>query len=369
MANRNRDYYEVLGVAKGASEEDIKRAYRRLARQYHPDVNKAPDAEAKFKEINEAYQILSDAKKRNAYDQFGKAGAQGFNGSSNNFEGFDFNDIFQGFGGGGGFGDLGSLFEEFFGGGGARQNRRGPARGSDLQIELQITLEQAAQGLEKEIEISHLVNCAVCKGSGAKAGTTAEKCPTCKGTGQEQRAQRTVLGSFVQIVPCSKCAGRGTIITNPCTECRGSGQQRIKQKIKVKIPAGIDSGFRLRLSGAGDNGKWGGPSGDLYVYILVKEHPQFERDGIHLHYRTAISFSKAALGAEIEVPTLDGKTSFTVPAGTQPNTTFRIKGKGLPAMHRNSIGDLFVLIEVRTPTHLSNEQKDLLRKLSDLRKE
>lgn len=353
MASGKRDYYEVLGLAKGASADEIKRAYRKLARQYHPDVNKEAGAADKFKEINEAYQVLSDPKKRSQYDYYGTAGPGAGAGGFGGFEGFDFNGDF------GNFGDFGDLFDAFFGGqrGGARRSQRG----ADLRYDFHISLEQAAKGLEKEVDVLHHAACPTCKGSGAKPGTSPARCASCKGSGQVTRTQRTILGNFQQVTICPTCGGSGEVISSPCPECRGEGRVKVRHKIKVKIPAGIDSGYRLRVAGAGDAGLKGSPPGDLYVFITVDPHPLFNRDGSNLYYRTKISFIQAILGDEIKVPTLSGEMTMKVPPGTQPNTNFKVKGKGLPSLDHRETGDLFVLVEVEIPAKLTKAQEALLR--------
>ncbi len=372
MANSNRDYYEVLGVDKNASTEDIKKAYRRLARQYHPDVNKESGAAEKFKEINEAHQILSDQQKRAAYDRFGKAGAQqGFGqqggagfGGFGGFEGFDFSGSFSQ----SGFNDIGDLFDMFFTGGSGRQrgsSSHGPSRGHDLRLDVAITLQEAAHGIEKEFEISHLIKCKKCGGSGAKPGTSAQVCPRCKGAGQVQVSQRTILGNFTQVTTCPSCQGQGKTISSPCPDCRGTGRSRERQKINVKIPPGVESGHKLRVSSAGDTGQNNGPSGDLYIYLTVKEDSSFEREGADLYCKTSISITQACLGSNIEVPTIyNKKVELKIPSGTQPNTTFRIKGQGMPRLNRAGIGDQYVLVDIKIPSHLTGEQKELLKKLS-----
>jgi molecular chaperone DnaJ len=353
MPKGKRDYYEVLGVNKSASADEIKRAYRKLARQHHPDVNKEAGSDTKFKEINEAYQVLSDPNKRSQYDYYGTAGGPG---GAGGFGGFDFGQGFQGFEG---FGEFGDIFDVFFGGQrGAR--RAGPERGADLRYDLRITLEDAAKGIEKEINIVHFVACSTCKGSGAKPGTKAAQCSSCKGAGQVKKSQRTILGSFTQVVTCPACRGSGETITNPCGECRGEGRVKKNQKIKVKIPAGIDSGFRLRVSGAGDAGQKNSPAGDLYIFIQVEPHPVFNRDGENLYQRTKIPFIDAVLGTEIKIKTIDGPATLKVPAGTQPNTNFRMKGKGMPILNHRERGNLYVLVEVEIPSKLSRKQKELL---------
>ncbi|HVN66955.1 MAG TPA: molecular chaperone DnaJ [Candidatus Sulfotelmatobacter sp.] len=356
-----RDYYEVLGVKKDAAQDEIKKAYRNLARKYHPDVNKEAGAAEKFKEINEAYQVISDPNKRSQYDYFGQAGAQqpgagGFGG----FEGFDF---------GGGFGDMGDLGDfvnMFFGGRqGGGQRRGGPERGEDLRLDLRITLEEAAKGVEKELSVPHFVACGTCKGSGAKPGTSPVKCPTCHGSGQVRQSQRTILGSFTQVIPCPTCHGSGETISSPCPTCHGDGREKKKHAVKIKVPAGIDSGYRLRVAGAGNAGTHGGAPGDLYVFITVEPHPLFNRDGANLYHRAEISFVQAILGAEIKVPTLDGNTVLKVPAGTQPNTNFKIREKGLPVLQGRGRGDLYVLVEIKIPAKVSPEQAALLNKFQN----
>lgn len=362
-----RDYYELLGVAKNASTDEIKKAYRALARKYHPDVNKEPGAEAKFKEINEAYSALSDSQKRSQYDQFGHAGPQ-FGGAGPG--GFDFNDIFRG-GFQGGFGDspFEDLFETFFGGGGGRRRQAGPRRGDDLRYDITITLEEAAKEFHKEIDIPHYVSCQTCKGTGARPGTKPEKCSACKGSGQVRRVQRTMLGNFTQVGPCPDCQGTGEVIKTLCVECHGRGQVKKTHKVEVKIPAGVDTGNKLRIPKAGDTGEKGGNPGDLYIFINVKDHKMFQRDGADIHYKALITFVQAALGIELEVPTIDGKTILKVPSGTQPNTVLRMRDKGMPHLNSKARGDQYVHIEVETPTNMTKEQADLLRKLAQMRGE
>jgi molecular chaperone DnaJ len=354
-----RDYYEILGVSKSSSADEIKRAYRKLARQYHPDVNKEAGAEEKFKELNESYQILSDPNKRAQYDQFGTAGGPGGFGG---FQGFDFGDAFGG-GGFEGFGEFTDLFDVFFGR--QRPGSRGPERGADLRYDLRIDLKEAAKGVEKEIKVTHYVSCQTCKGSGAKPGTKPATCATCKGSGQVKRSQRTVLGSFTQVTPCTTCGGSGQTISSPCASCKGSGRIKKTQNVKIKIPAGIDSGYRLRVAGAGDAGAKGSNAGDLYVFIYVEHHPFFNRDGDNLYYRTNVPFDQAILGAEIKIPTLDGEAALKIPAGTQPNTNFRLKGKGMPSLNQRGRGDLYVLVEIEIPKRINKNQAELLRKFKN----
>ncbi len=354
MPKSNRDYYEILGVSKDAPADEIKRAYRKLAREYHPDVNNEPGSADKFKEINEAYQVLSDPNKRAQYDYYGTAGAPGGFG----FEGFDFGEVFRGFEG---FGEFGDIFDVFFGRerGGRKTTRE---RGSDLRYDLRITLEEAASGIEREISIVHYAACPTCKGSGARAGTKPATCTNCKGSGQVRKVQRTILGNITQVVTCPTCRGSGEVISSPCSECKGEGRVKKSHKVKIKIPAGIDSGYRLRVAGAGDAGKKGAAAGDLYIFIEVEPHPLFNRDGENLYHRTRISFIQAILGDEIKVPTIDSETTLTIPPGTQPNTNFRIKGKGMPVLERRERGNLYVLVEIEIPARLTKGQQELLKK-------
>jgi molecular chaperone DnaJ len=365
------DYYELLGISKSASADDIKKAFRSLARKYHPDVNKESGAEAKFKEINEAYSVLSDSQKRAQYDQFGHAGPQfsGAGGAGFGGGGFDFSDLFRG----GGFNTSGEspfedLFETFFGGGG-RRSHAGPRRGDDLQYNISISLEEAAKGFEKEIELPHYVACQTCKGSGARPGTKPMKCGTCKGSGQVRRMQRTMLGSFTQVTTCPDCQGTGEVITSLCVECHGKGQIKKSHNVSVKIPPGVETGNKLRIPKAGDAGDKGGGPGDLYIFISVKTHPLFERDGADLHYKSHITFVQATLGTELEMPTIDGKTMLKVPAGTQPNTVLRMRDKGMPHLNSKARGDQYVHVEIETPTNLTKEQTEELKKFAKLRGE
>jgi len=350
-----RDYYEVLGVSRNATIDEIKKAYRKLARQYHPDANPGDrDAEAKFKEINEAYVVLCDPEKRANYDRFGHADANG-----------------QGFGGfGGGFGDLGGfgdIFEMFFGGGGRRHT--GPERGSDIRVDIEISLKEAAFGLEREIKVPRVETCSTCGGSKAAAGSRPQTCPVCGGTGQVQFSQSTPFGRIVQSRTCDRCRGDGKIIEKPCPTCRGTGQVRKTRNIKVSVPPGVDNGSRLRLAGEGEAGIRGGPSGDLYVYIHVKPHRIFKREGDDLICEIPISFAQAALGDELEVPTLEGSAKLKIPEGTQTGTVFRMKGKGIPHLNGYGQGDQHVRVKVVTPTRLNERQKELLREFVRLEKD
>jgi molecular chaperone DnaJ len=349
-----RDYYEVLGVEKNASETEIKKAFRKLARQYHPDVNPGDkSAEEKFKEVNEAYEVLSDSEKRGRYDQFGHAGTDpnaGFGG---------------GFGGAAGFGGFEDIFEAFFGGTGARQPR-GPQKGSDLRLDIDLSFEEAAFGVEKDIDVPSLENCPTCQGSGAKPGTQPEKCPKCNGAGQVRSTQRTPLGHFQTVRTCPDCGGEGTVIKNPCPECRGRGKVRKNRSLHIKIPAGVDSGSRIRLGGEGEPGSKGGPRGDLYVYIQVKPHKIFKRQDDDIFMEMPITFVQAALGDTIKVPTLEGKADLKVPEGTQTHTTFRLKGQGIPHLRGGGRGDQHIRVIIATPTKLNEEQKKLLEQFSSL---
>ncbi|WP_068774337.1 molecular chaperone DnaJ [Paenibacillus sp. FJAT-26967] len=340
-----RDYYEVLGVSKDASAEDVKKAYRKLARQYHPDVNKADDAETKFKEAKEAYDILSDDQKRSTYDRFGHVDPnQGMGG------GADF--------GGGGFGDI---FDMFFGGGGGRRNPNAPQRGSDLQYNLQIEFKEAVFGKELDLQIPRTEDCDKCSGSGAKPGTKPETCTVCSGSGQQEVVQNTPFGRIVNRRPCSNCNGQGKTIRHKCSDCGGSGKIKKQRKIHIKIPAGVDDGAQLRVSGEGESGTRGGPAGDLYVVIHVKAHEYFERRDDDIYLDMPLTFVQAALGAEVEVPTLTEKVKLKIPAGTDTGTYFRLRGKGVPKLRGYGQGDQHVRVVIVTPKNLTDEQKDLLR--------
>ena len=364
---KKRDYYEVLGLERGASEDEIKRAYRKLAKKYHPDVNQGDaEAEARFKEVGEAYEVLSDPDKKARYDQFGFAGVDpnyspggGYGGG---FGGFDFG------GGSGGF-DFSSIFNDFFGGGGggsasgARYNA--PQRGDNLVAQVEITFEEAAFGCEREINISRVETCTECGGSGAAPGSEPEICPDCRGTGQV-RVKQTFMGMQMQsTTTCSRCGGRGKIISTPCSVCRGKGKVRHNLKKTVTIPAGIDDGQSFRVQGEGHAGSNGGSPGDLLVAVTVQPHAFFTRDGANVLCEIPITFPQAALGSEIEVPTLDGKVRYNIPEGTQTGKTFRLKGKGIPYVGYKTRGDQYVTVVVETPTKLTSEQKELLRRFAE----
>ena len=349
-----RDYYEVLGIGRDADETAIKSAYRKLARQYHPDVNKAPDAEERFKEVNEAYEVLSDADKRQAYDRFGHAAAQG---------GFGAGGQGAGFGGMGGFGDI---FEDFFGGfGGMRGAPRGPARGDDLRYDMEITFQEAVFGAEKEIEIPRLETCPVCQGSGAEPGTKPIRCPQCNGTGEVRRAQQTILGQFVSVTTCPRCNGEREIAPTPCTNCRGQKRVRVTRRLSVSIPAGVDDGMRIRLAGEGEPGDRNGPAGSLYVFLHVKSHPLFQRQENDILLELPINMIQATLGCEADVPTLDGKTKLTIPPGTQHGTVFRMRGKGVPILRSNRRGDQLVSVRLVVPDKLDDRQRKLMQELGE----
>jgi len=359
-----RDYYDVLGVAKGASKEDIKVAYRKLAMKYHPDMNKENPkvSEEKFKEISEAYEVLADEEKRSRYDQFGHEGVQ----STFRTGGFDwsdfthYNDISDIFGGFEGFGFGGSIFDQFFG----RTARRGPQEGRSLRYDIEITIEEAAKGVEKDVRIPHSVQCKKCGGRGAKQ-EDVKSCPTCHGSGQVQRGQKRGYASFVTITTCPTCRGSGRQILKKCASCEGAGVLQTTGTIKVSVPKGADEGMRLRIRGGGEASQNGGPPGDLYIVVHIADHPVFDRDGSSLWIEAPVSFTQAALGAQIEVPTLDGTALVTVPPGTQTGTVLRLKGRGMPDLQGRGDGDEFVKINVVTPTKLTPQQKDLMRQFGD----
>ncbi len=344
-----RDYYEVLGIPRNATDEEIKRAFRKLAFKYHPDHNRNGGAEEKFKEVNEAYEVLSDADKRSAYDRFGHGGAEGPFGRG--FESFDFS-------------GFGNIFDAFFGGA-TGTVRRGPQRGADLTYNIAIAFEEAAFGCEKEINILRTENCSLCQGTGSRPGTEPTKCPNCNGAGQVRRVQQTIFGRFSDITTCTQCRGEGRIITDPCPQCRGTGKEKHKCRISVKIPAGVDNGTQVRLRGEGEAGERGGPPGDLYVSLTVEQHKVLTRDGDDIIYELPINFAQAALGAEIEVPTLEGKIQLKVPASSQTGGVFKLKNKGVPHLHRRGRGDQFVKLRVVTPDSLTKKQHQLLEELAE----
>jgi len=356
-----KDYYEVLGVPRDSSEKDIKGAYRKLAMKYHPDRSEEPDAEEKFKELSEAYAVLSDPEKRAKYDQFGHAGINSQYSQEDLFRGVNFEDLLRGFGFGGGAGRGGgeSIFDMFFGGG-----RGQPARGRDLRYDIDISLEQAASGLESTIEVPRTENCPTCHGSGAKPGTNPTTCSNCRGSGQITRAQNTPFGQMVSTSPCPKCGGRGQIVVTPCSDCSGSGRVRKNRKINIKIPPGVEDGQHLKLRGQGDSAGPGMENGDLYVVISVRPHPLFQRVESDLLMETPISFTQAALGTDLEVATLSGRAKIKVPAGTQTGTIFRLRGKGMPRLQGLGSGDLHVKVRIKTPSSLTERQRQLLEALA-----
>jgi molecular chaperone DnaJ len=345
-----RDYYEILGVNKESSADEIKSAFRNKARQLHPDVNKAPDAEEKFKEINEAYAVLSDQDKRAAYDRYGQAGLNNMGGAPD-FSTVDFSDI----------------FEEFFGFGsnvGGKRARNAPRRGADLQLTVQLTFEQAMTGLDKEIEITRDETCTTCHGSGAEPGTKPVKCATCGGRGEVRQVRQTFLGSMVQVTTCPTCNGAGETIATPCHTCRGKGVERRTVKKTISIPAGVDNGNQIRLAGEGQPGVFGGPNGNLYIEIQVKPHKFFRRRSDDIQLDLNVNIAQAVLGAEIDVPTIDGTSKLNIPAGTQPGKVFTIKGKGVPHLRGVGRGDEMVVINLEVPTHLSSDQRKLFEQLA-----
>ncbi len=352
-----RDYYEVLGVSKDASAEEIKKAYRKLARKYHPDANpdNKEEAEAKFKEAAEAYAVLSDPDKRAQYDRFGHAGTdgQGFGG----FGDFGF--------GGGDFGSINDIFDIFFGGGSSRRSS-GPQKGADLRLNMELSFKEAAFGVERDIKVPRYEQCETCGGSGAAPGTAPKTCGMCHGTGQIQQAVNTPFGRIVQSRTCSHCHGEGKIIDKPCPTCHGGGRVKRSRTIHVRIPAGVDNGTRIRLNGEGELGVKGGPPGDLYVYISVRPHKIFKRDGNDVFCEIPISFAQAALGDVISVPTLDGEETLKVPEGTQTGAVFRLRGKGIPYVNGAGRGDQHVQVKIVTPTKLTDQQKELLRQFAKL---
>ncbi|MBD9158455.1 MAG: molecular chaperone DnaJ [Clostridiales bacterium] len=368
-----RDYYEVLGVNKNATDDELKKAYRKLAKKYHPDANpdNKKEAEAKFKEVNEAYETLSNPQKRKMYDQFGADGPQGFGGAGGPFGGqngyYSYNG--SGFDGFGDFGDLGDIFSSIFGGGfGGRTSssrKQGPTKGADLNVRLDLTFEQAFSGIEKEIVITRDEECSVCHGSGAKTGTSPIKCPTCHGTGQVTQVQSTILGQMQTTRPCSACHGTGEIIKEPCENCRGKGTVRKQPKIKVKIPAGIDDNQTVVLRGEGEPGKKGGPKGDLYITVKIKRNSIYTRKGNNVLCEIPITITQATLGAELEIPMVDGtKEKYKIPEGTQTGSKFIIRNRGFKSINSTITGDFVFTVTVQTPKRLSKEQRELLVQLA-----
>lgn len=346
-----RDYYEILGVQRGASAEELKSAFRTLARKYHPDVNKDADAEERFKEINEAYAVLSDTDKRAAYDRYGHAGVNGAGGMP------DYGNI-----------DLSDIFEEFFGfggGGGSRRRQRNqPRRGADLSQAVTLTFEEAVFGADKDIEFTRDEVCSTCRGTGAEPGTTPTRCTNCEGRGEVRQVRQTFLGSMVQVTTCPVCNGQGEVITNPCRTCRGRGLERKTIRKSVSIPAGIDHGQQMRLAGEGQPGIFGGPNGNLYLEIQVRPHKFFRRKGVDILLDMDINVAQAALGADVEIPTIDGPHTLNIPSGTQPGKIFTIKGKGVPNLRSSGRGDQHVIINVEVPSRLTSDQRKLFEQLA-----
>lgn len=357
-----RDYYDVLGLSKSASADDVKAAYKRLAKQFHPDVSKDPKAKEKFQEILEAYNVLSDEQKRQNYDQFGHAaegfsGYQGFRGFGGQGMDFDFSDLFENFSGFEGFGEFADLF------GGGRTRRSQDRSGENLRADVSVSFEEAVFGAAKKIEIERIEECESCKGSGAEKGTGKKTCATCKGRGMVQRTQQTPFGYFATQSTCSKCGGSGEVIEKPCRHCNGKGRVRAQKTIEVKIPAGIETGMHLRLQGEGNAGTGKGRKGDLFVVVFVEKHPLFKRDGPDLFVEAPLSFAEAALGTELAVPTLAGKAKLKIPPGTQTDTIFRMKGKGVKNLKNGETGDQFVKVKMITPDKLSKKEKGLFEEL------
>lgn len=351
MATAKTDFYEVLGLDRNASADDVKKAFRRLAREYHPDHNSDSGAEARFKQVSEAYEVLSDSDKRAAYDRFGHAGLNGFD-AGRGFEGAGFD----------GFGDI---FDAFFGGTSTRRAREA-TRGQDRRADIEISFEEAAFGTEREIEIERVERCARCAGSGSEPGSTPARCNTCEGTGQVRRVSRSFFGQFVNIATCQNCRGEGKIVTEPCKDCRAAGRQRQVRHLMLTIPAGVGDGSRMRLNGEGDTGQNGGPPGHLYVYIGVAEHEFFEREDENLIYELVMNPAQAALGFEAEIPQLEGDpASLKIPAGTQSGRVFTMRGKGIAKLQQSGRGDLLVRANVQVPTELTDEQRDLMKKLAE----
>ena len=357
MAEQKRDYYEVLGVSRGASEAEIKKAYRKLAKENHPDLHPGDkEAEARFKEVNEAYEVLSDADKKARYDQYGHAGVDPNFGAGGGFDGsFD-------------FGDLGDIFGSFFGGGfggGRRTNPNAPQRGESIRLSLAISFEEAAFGCEKSVTVERMEICDTCHGNGCAPGSTPEVCPECHGTGTVQVRRQTPMGVFATSSPCTRCGGKGKIIHQPCKDCHGTGAVRKRKTIQASIPAGIDNGQTISIRGQGNAGKNGGPAGDLLITITVRPHELFRREGTSVLCEAPITFAQAVLGAELEIPTIDGKVKYELPEGTQSGTTFRLKGKGIPALNGRGRGDQYVTVYIETPRNLNKEQKEALKKFAE----
>ena len=350
MTTSKRDYYQVLGVSRGASDEDIKKAFRKLAMEYHPDRNKDAAASERFKEINEAYQVLSDAKKRSSYDTFGHAGV---NANGGGFEGFE------------NFGGFGDIFDAFFGGG-TRRSPTAARRGADLQIDINVDFEKAVFGAEEEIEIRRHEVCSRCRGARSEPGSTPDTCSQCRGTGQVRRSQQGIFGQFTQVSTCTMCRGEGHVITVPCSQCRAAGTEIRDRKLVVTVPAGIESNTQIRLTGEGEPGMYGGPPGDLYVIVRVRNHKLFKRQGYDIVYIQHINIAQAALGLTLDVPTLQGDEEIEIPRGTQSGDVIRLRDKGIPHLrNKRTRGDQLVTVIVETPKSLTDEQRELLMQLAE----
>ncbi len=360
-----QDYYEILGVTKDASKSEIKKAYRKLALKYHPDKNPSKEAEEKFKEISEAYAVLYDDEKRQMYDQYGHAGIDQRYSAEDIFRGADFGDIFRGMGFDFGFGGVEDIFDRFFGGRSGFKRRTRPRRGADLRYDIQISLEDAYNGFETEIQVPRTETCDTCNGTGAQPGTQPKQCPTCNGTGQQQRSQRTAFGMFTQVSPCSSCHGQGTIIESPCPECQGTGTVQQTRNIELKIPGGVDDGSQLRLQGEGESAGPHTQTGDLYIVVHIKEHPRFKRHGADLYQTIHINVPQATLGDKITVPTLTGEEKLTIASGTQNGDRFRIKNKGMPYLQGRGHGDMYVDVAIDIPQKLSRKAQKLMHELAD----
>jgi molecular chaperone DnaJ len=347
VAATKRDYYEILGVSRQASQDEIRSSFRRKAKQYHPDVNREPGAEERFKELNEAYAVLSDEQKRGAYDRYGHAGVSGM--GAPDFSGFGMEDIFE------------SIFGGF---GGRGTTRRSPRRGADLRYDLSITFEESIAGVEKEIQVTRHEVCPACRGSGAEPGSTPVRCATCNGSGEIRQVRQTFLGSMVNVTTCPTCRGQGETISTPCTTCNGRTQVRQTRRLSVNIPPGVDTGTQIRLSGEGEPGQNGGPNGNLYVVLTVQPHRYFRRQDDDILVEVSINLAQAALGTDIVVPSVNGTEKIKVPAGTQPGTVFHLRGKGVPRLQRSGRGDMYVILNVATPTSLTGEQKRLFKDLA-----
>jgi len=348
--SQTKDYYSILGLPRGATDEQVKKAFRKMAMDYHPDRNQSPEATEKFKEINEAYEVLSDPQKRAYYDRYGRSP------SSNGGENMGF-DTFE-------FGGLGDIFEAFFGGATSTSQRRSPHKGQDIAVKVSLTFEEAFSGVNREVEIGRVELCAVCKGVGCKPGTNPDKCPECNGTGQIRRSQQSIFGRFVQTSTCTMCQGQGTIITQPCTHCKGHGREKVKRKITVNIPAGVDSDSQMRIQREGEAGYFGGSPGDLYVRFEIKPHKFFLRKGPDIIMSVSLNFAQAALGCSLELPTMEGKYNLKISPGVQHGKVFRIKDKGFQKINSKSRGDQIVIVKVLTPDKLDTKQKQLLEELS-----